>query len=347
MADCPSGNCSVRVLTREQKRQEFEYDLSNPRETWQDFRWRMLNLSEGYLQGDWDMPMVEEFLHDLWDELIHVAKRHPADSAEHDRLVTLILEARECGPITRKKTNAPADEEPEPVILPNGQRLWSDLPHLVQEFQDAWMKESMGYTAAQREGLAALTARLCALGVFPSELGRCALWLFKETFETERPLSRAEGEVDATNGAVPVVELLPACLAWLKYNSFNLAKFTATNHDYPAPSMGDDVPASTTPGDLAPKSEFPCSGFSIPRWVFWRRRYKHFYHCGNEQVAKLARACFEEAVFKGTRMGIELPGEKVFLVRIFEALDMELAARGMQGSVNPEEIEIDMDWAED
>ncbi|OGM49948.1 hypothetical protein ABOM_001589 [Aspergillus bombycis] len=325
MADCPSGNCSVRVLTREQKRQEFEYDPANPQETWQDFRWRILNISHGYLEGHWDMPFVEQGLHDLWDELIHVAKRHPAGSAEHDRLVTLILDVQQCGPIERKKKDAPADAEPEPVVLPNGQRLWSDLPYLVQEFQDAWMKESMGYTAAQREGVAALTARLCAVGVFPSELGRCALWLFKETFETERPLTRAEGERP----------------------SFKLVTFTVTNHDYPPPSMGDDVQASTAPGDLAPRSEFPCSGFSIPRWVFWRRRYKHFYHCGNEQIAKLARACFEEAVFKGARMGIELPGEKIFLVRIFEALDLEMAARGMPGSVDPEDIEIDMDWAEE
>ncbi|KAE8141400.1 hypothetical protein BDV38DRAFT_279301 [Aspergillus pseudotamarii] len=99
--------------------------------------------------------------------------------------------------------------------------------------------------------------------------------------------------------------------------------------------------------DLAPKSEFPCSGFGNARWVFWRKRCKHIYHCGNEQVAKLARGCFEEAVFKGMRIGIELPGEKIYLTRAFKALDAEFAARGMQGSVNPEDIEIDMDWAEE
>ncbi|KAE8314018.1 hypothetical protein BDV41DRAFT_534846 [Aspergillus transmontanensis] len=344
MAKFPSGNCSVRVLTCKQKRQEFTYDPANPQEVWQDFKWRILNFTQGYIEHTWDIPFVEEGLHDLWDELIHVAKRHPADSAEHDRLVTLVLEAREWGTVARKKKDASTDEEPEQVILSNGQRLWVDLPYLVQEFQDAWMKESMEYRAAQREGLAALTARLCAVGVYPSELGRCALWLFKETFETERPLTRVEG--DATNACAPIVELLPACHAWLKYNSFKLAMFTATNHDYPPPSTGDSAQASTAPGDLSPKSEFPCSGFSIPRWVFWRRRYKYFYHCGTEQVAKLARACFEEAMFKGTRMGIELPGEKIFLTRIFEALDAEMIARGMH-SMEPQDIEIDMDWAEE
>ncbi|KAB8207499.1 hypothetical protein BDV34DRAFT_211527 [Aspergillus parasiticus] len=294
MAKCPSGNCSVRVLTRNQKRQEFTYDPANPQEAWQDFKWRILNFTQGYIEHTWDIPFIEEGLHDLWDELIHVAKRHPADSAEHDRLVTLVLEAREWGTVARKKKDASTDEEPEQVILSNGQRLWVDLPYLVQEFQDAWMKE------------------LCAVGVYPSELGRCALWLFKEAFETERPLTRVEG--DATNACVPIVELLPACHAWLKYNSFKLAI----------------AQASTAPGDLSPKSEFPCSGFSIPRWVFWRRRYKYFYHCGTEQVAKLARACFEEAMFKGTRM----------------ALDAEMIARGMH-SVEPQDIEIDMDWAEE
>ncbi|KAE8368962.1 hypothetical protein BDV27DRAFT_153598 [Aspergillus caelatus] len=311
------GNKRTSESCEEDNRQTFTYDPANPREAWQDFRWRILNFSQGYIEHTWDFSFVEEGLHDLWDKLIHVAKRHPADSAEHDRLVTLILQARECGPVTRKAKDTSVDEEPEEVFLPNGQRLWIDLPYLVQEFQDVSMKESMGYTAAQWEGL--------------------------EAFETERLLTRVEGEENASNACVPVVELLPACLAWLKYKSFKLATFTATNHVYPPPSAGDSVQDSTAPGDIAPKSEFPCSGFSIARWVFWRRRYKHFYHCGNEQIAKLARACFEAAVFKGMRMGIELPGEKIFLTRVFKALDAELAARGMQVSVNPEDIEIDMD----
>ncbi|KAB8230229.1 uncharacterized protein BDW43DRAFT_314282 [Aspergillus alliaceus] len=175
---------------------------------------------------------VDERLRDLWDELIHAAQALQAPSAEFDRLVTLALEARELGPYVRKKEAGISDEVQEEAILPNGQYLWTDLPYLVQEFEDAWAKESMGYTAKERESLA-------------------------------------------------------------------------------------------------------------------RKRFKDLHLYGNEQIAKMARACFEEAILTGFGVGLDIPREEKYLEKLFGMLDAELAARDLKGSVGPEGVEINKAWADE
>ncbi|KAA8644298.1 hypothetical protein EYZ11_008348 [Aspergillus tanneri] len=68
----------------------------------------------------------------------------------------------------------------------------------------------------------------------------------------------------------------------------------------------------------------------------------------NESAVK--RASSEEAVQAGRCIGIEIPGERAYLERVFEVQvevpDKELIARGWEGSEGAEDIEIDPDWAE-
>jgi hypothetical protein len=47
----------------------------------------------------------------------------------------------------------------------------------------------------------------------------------------------------------------------------------------------------------------------------------------------------------GLAVGIEIPGEKKYLEKVFEALDKKLLVRNKLGSVGPEDIEIDPNWA--
>ncbi|KAE8390756.1 hypothetical protein BDV23DRAFT_172196 [Aspergillus alliaceus] len=250
---------------------------------------------------------AEERLRDLWDELIHAAQALQAPSAEFDRLVTLALEARELGPYVRKKEAGISDEVQEEAILPNGQHLWTDLPYLVQEFEDAWAKESMGYTAKERE--------ICT-----PELSRCALWLFKQTFEVEKPLTPTQEGGDTEDTCSSTTEMLPACNAWLKYDKVRLKKLSAANFGL--------------------TSSLTEKGTQI-------KRFKDLHLYGNEQIAKMARACFEEAILTGFVMGLDIPGEEKYLEKFFGMLDAELAARDLKGSVGPEDVEINMAWADE
>ncbi|KAM5447676.1 hypothetical protein McanCB49686_007539 [Microsporum canis] len=113
---------------------------TNPRETWEGLYNNIHSIGRSYLENDSTAFEIEGRLHDLWDELIHAARITPALSPEHDRLVVLILEARELGPFPVNKKDG--DSLPPTVIcdmatLPNGQRLWADFLYLVQEIQDS------------------------------------------------------------------------------------------------------------------------------------------------------------------------------------------------------------------
>jgi hypothetical protein len=345
MAACENGSCAVRYRNREEKRNEYKHDFTNARDTWQGLRDDLFRIGHQYFDCTADIPDIEESLHDVWNELIHAAKIIPSISSEHDRLLTLVITVRELGNFSRKLKNAIPGGDEEVATMANGQRLWTDVPYLAQDFQDYWTNESIVLPAIERENLAVLTAKLCGAGVCSIDLARCALWLFKETLETERPLIVSSSGGDHSKGChPPVSELLPACIEWLTYSNSKLARLSADNCNPASWSEGGEDRVSIAPGPLATKANVIQQGFSVSRWLFWRQRLGEMYLSGDQQVAKSARKCFEVMALTGLAVGIEIPGEKKYLERLFEALDKELAARNGKGSVGPEDIEIDPAW---
>lgn len=343
MTACPDDSCAVSYVSREDKRKEFKQNYSNALATWKDIRDDLFRIGHQYFDYTAGIPEVAESLHDTWDELIHAAKVLPSMSSEHDRLVTLVLEVRELGLFTRPKKDATFGDGHEVAVMPNGQRLWTDVPYLQQEFKLSWTTESMGFTVAERESLAVLTAKLCASGVCATDLACCALWLFRETLEKERPLTaQSSGDRASKDSYPPIIDLLPACVEWLKYGNHKLVKLSVENF---RPVVSDDE-ASTSPGPLASQVNITQHGFSVQRWLFWRYRFGELYLQGGEQVAKLARPCFEAMVGTGLEVGISIPGERGYLDSLFKALDEELIARGFKDCVGPEDIEIDPSWAD-
>lgn len=296
----------------------------------------IVSIGDRYFNHGREGEDLEQELGDLWDEIFYAARFIFVTGPEAGHLVALILEAREFGHLARSGGQ-------EGAIMPNGQRLWTDLPYLVQELEGMWAMESYKFGITERANLAAFTARLCAAGVCPEELSRCALWLFKETLEMERPLY-LRGTFER-NMRPCVADSLPACLAWLQFNKFKLVKLSAIDYNSTTHDDEGESAFSTKPGPLAASAGIAQDGFSIKRWLFWRRRFKELYSTGDSEIMKLARACFEEAVQAGRLIGLDIPGEKQYLAQVFQALDRELAARDFVGSVEPSDIEIDMNWA--
>ncbi|KAM5442977.1 hypothetical protein MferCBS31731_001850 [Microsporum ferrugineum] len=346
--DCRGGTCALPDLTREQKRKEYETDPANAQEIWENLRNTIGGIGRGYFNDDFTTVEIEEQLHDLWDELIHAAKIMPATSSELDRLVTLVAETRALGIFAQNKADrdaalvsGPAAPERDEVTLPNGQQLWIDLPYLAQEVTGSWTADSMGFTPAERESVAVWTAKLCATGICSEDLSRCALWLFKQTLETDRPLT----EEEQGNKARPTIhDLLPACLAWLKHSNTKLVKLSQENYTTTCSSGGNTNDGIITPGDLAVKAGVTQPGFTIKRWLFWRQRFKDLYRSAVPPVVKLARSCFDAAIFSGMDVGLTVPGERAYLSRLFEALDKEVEAREFKECIDANDIDIDMDW---
>ncbi|PFH61512.1 hypothetical protein XA68_17169 [Ophiocordyceps unilateralis] len=327
---------AVGELTREEKRKEYERDPVKASSVRKNLRQDLLRISQQFFDGEDDF---EEGVRDVWDELIHTACILPPDSAEIDRLATLVLEIRELGPLVRKG----GDGNEQLGVMPNRQRFWSDLPYLFDELCESWAADASvsaleeraslpdsGYEspiAARRARLAALTAKLCAVGVLPDALSSFALWLFKDALETE-------GADEA--------RLLPACFEFLSNAHLMLAKLCAANHEPPATEKRE-----VRPGPLAVRAGVDKPAFSIQRWLFWRRRFGELYVADEPGVAKLSRQCFEVMVDTGLALGIDIAGEKKYLERVFEALDKEVEALDAEVCVSADSIRIDPAWAED
>ncbi|KAL3959159.1 hypothetical protein ACCO45_007321 [Purpureocillium lilacinum] len=321
---CASGSCTAPLQTREEKRKAFDHADMTAAEICDGLRNDLHRIGMDYL-SDHDLSRVETDVHDVWDELIHAAKIIPSVDAEHDRLVTLILELRELGNIMRRNKDAGAEEA---AVLSNGQRPWADLPFLAEELNAFWTNESRTLTVSERQSLAVMSG--CPLA-FQGGAGNG---------QATGP-SSAEDQV-SQQPDLTAADLLPACLEWLKYGKCKLAKLSLDNH---RPALSKEDAALASPGPLAVAAGIKDEGFSLARWLFWRQRLGELYRGGGEQVAKPARACFEQMVNAGMSMSVNIPGERRFLDKAFEALDKELAAREFKGSVGIEEIEIDPRWA--
>ncbi|KAF4592131.1 hypothetical protein GQ602_002430 [Ophiocordyceps camponoti-floridani] len=328
--------CATGSLTRQEKRQEYQSDPVKASSVRNSLRQDLLRISQEFFNGEDDF---EETVRDVWDELIHTACILPPDSAETDRLVTLVLEMRELGPLVRKG----GDGDDQLAVLPNRQRFWSDLPYLLDELCESWVADASvpalesrasqpdssheSPTAVRRARLATLTGKLCAVGVLPEDLSGFALCLFRDALEVE---------------AADEARLLPACFEFLSSAHLILAKLCAANHEPAAYEKRGDV----SPGPLAVRAGVDGSGFSIRRWLFWRRRFGELY-VGGGTLAKLARKCFEVMVDTGLALGIDIPGEKRYLEKVFQALDREVEELDAEVCVSADGIRIDPGWAED
>jgi len=321
-------------LTREEKRKEYNYDFSKAQDTHQDLVHGLTGYGIPFFDHKIDISDIKSHLHDTWDRLIYAAKVIPSTSAEHDRLVTLISTVRELGTFTRARKNENGLEEVEEAKLPTSQRLWTDLPYLAQDIQAFWINEFANLGSEEKESLATFTAKLCASGICSAELAQCALWLFKTTLETE---SSSDTQANMSS-------LLPALLQWMKHSNHKLISLCVGKS---SPSRSAALDSSvTSPGLLAKEAQVSSEGLSVERWLFWRRRLGELYLTGDPTVAKPARQCFDVMALTGLDVGLNIPGEKKYLEKLFKALDEELVTkRGGKGCVYPEDIEIDPAWA--
>lgn len=305
---------------------EVESQSNNQSSLWPSIREFILNINYRYIQSNLPITIFEQDIHDLWYMFFQTAQITDADSPEHDRLVSQLIYAKELG-TSQRITGPTADTF----------RLWTDLPYLVGDIREAWEKKSMKLRPTQRHNFVAFTARLLALGVCDSGVSLCALWLLREALETPRPLIQAEVDGDE----VSVAELLPATIEWFQQSSPKLLSLAVKNR-----SFAEVDSQISLPGELARNAGINQAGFTVSRWVFWRKRFKEICRCENAQVAKEARLGFDAMISSGRLMGYNIPGEANYWAKVEKALEEELVRSG-NASVSLEDIAVGLDWADD
>ncbi|KAF7588057.1 hypothetical protein BBP40_006226 [Aspergillus hancockii] len=243
------------IATIDDDREKYGYDNDNP--FWRQARLFVKNISSRYAKSDLAVDLYEYDLRELWYLIIQGAKITDADHPAQDRLAGQVLHAREMGVLSRRGTNLKVEER---AWTSNG-NIWVDLPFLAQEIQVAW-KAAAKLSAKQRHNLSAFIARIGSWGICDPDLCVCALSIFKDTFETRRPLVATDDKQN--DSLLPIADLLPAAVVW----------------DF----------ESSTIGDLAGEAHvFPATGFNTSRWLFWRRRLEEISQSDLAETAALAQ----------------------------------------------------------
>lgn len=210
-------------------------------------------------------------LHDLWRLFIWCAKGTPADDTRQDTRALQILHIRELGVVVSSET------EPRAALTEEGERIWVDLPYLNTDLWMVW-DNALGMKPSHMENLAAFTARLVRIGVRTDELAFCMLQLCKQVLETEPPASAAS-----------LVELLPAVFQWFKHCGEKLNGLCISNRI----ATGE---ASFSPGPLARAAGVHKTGFSLDRWLFWRKVVEDFALSKDKELAAEGKRIFDQMI---------------------------------------------------
>jgi len=278
-----------------------------------NYHFHAVNMPPGYWAID---------LHDIWMLFIWCAKGTPADDPRQDQCAMQILHVRELGDVFITKEDTPRE------ALMEGERIWIDLPYLVQDFRNVWEK-ALDMKPSHMHNLAAFTARLAGVGVCEDKLTFCMLQLCRQILETERQA-----------GEPPLAELLPAIGRWFIHCGEKLNRLCINSHIFPEETR-------FLPGPLAQAAGVQENGFSVSRWLFWRKTIKDFAVSGDEKLAEEGKRVFDHMMLVGQQTQNKLPGESKYWDKVWKTLGNEMAERNKNGGnhcVEITDVKIDLNW---
>jgi hypothetical protein len=217
-------------------------------------------------------------MHDLWYLFVQASMNISDQSAEQDRLIGQILYARELGVLSRKGENMETVEE---AVTSDG-KIWKDLPFLVEDMTDYWIKGCGSMSTDQRQNFASFLAKLSAVGVADDKLCGCALIVLRDTLESTRPLGKAvpgpvviserqghrdELEDHRSTESLSIADLLPAANSWLINARHKIVQLSENTVDI-FPAQVGMLGELARDGGVMPEK----GGFSPQRWLFWVKR---------------------------------------------------------------------------
>ncbi|KAL7959011.1 hypothetical protein V8C34DRAFT_281217 [Trichoderma compactum] len=153
---------------------------------------------------------------------------------------------------------------------------------------DFWVKDCATMSPDQRVNFSCFLAKLASTGVDDNICG-IALLVFKDTFETARPLGSLDGQSDEdTRRALhnlSIAALLPAAQVWLAVAHNKIIQLSDKLWNSLATVRQDET--NFTGSDLGRRSS---AAFSPWRWMYWLRRL--------EEIKEEAKRVGEDALAK-------------------------------------------------
>ncbi|KAH7161818.1 hypothetical protein EDB81DRAFT_785588 [Dactylonectria macrodidyma] len=258
---------------------------------------------------------VQRKLDLIWYMVIEMAKALDKDDPFQEHLITLIMWSKEFDSLHRVLHRT------EPTAA-----TWESYG-FVNSLHASWEQLLSTGTVAQQSSLASFSAKALEAGIYGDSIGHTALWYLREVLETD----------DRDKFAA----LLPVAVVWISHCRHKLLAFSATKR-----SFGERSTAQVqTPAALTRKSGIKEPGFSMKRWLFWRRRLQELSHSSDSDVAKEGKKGFMVMINTGRELFYDVPGEARFSERLQAAMFEELKRTG-KDSVDADDIDVDVNWVD-
>ncbi|KAJ6191654.1 hypothetical protein N7519_001675 [Penicillium mononematosum] len=225
-------------------------------------------MGQRYCRSRASIDSCEPDLHSLWYVYYQCARHVSHESFEQDRWVLDILRTRGRGPLTRPAPGGGID-----IARTHDGIVWNDLPFLATDMTQCWINDCAEMDSKQRLNAASFLAKLASTRIANDRLCQIALVLFRNTFESERPLG-SSNEPDnedrrRTIHVLTIASLLPSACAWIReagHNIILLSDFSWNDCSNSTIGRGGFTFVQSELGQRAP------GGFSPWRWLYWLKR---------------------------------------------------------------------------
>jgi len=186
------------------------------------------------------------------------------------------------------------------------QRRWDQLFATADSESEPELQQQQ----QQQHSLAIFSAKVLAAGICRDLLARTGLSCLREALE---------GDDEAKT-----VARLPVAVAWIHHCHHQLLAFSVMNQF---------------------SGENSDNGYSLGRWLSWRKRFQELSHHADRAAASEAKKGFMSMMSCGLDLDCDVPGEAEFREKVAVALRDELVASG-KPSVVIGDIDVDVDWVD-
>ncbi|GAQ07496.1 hypothetical protein ALT_4817 [Aspergillus lentulus] len=269
-------------------------------------------MGQTYCRSRESIDSCEPYLHSLWYVYYQCARHVSHESFEQDRWVLDILRTRGRGPLTRPAPGAGIDI----ARTPDG-TVWNDLPFLATDMTELWINDCAAMDAKQRLNAASFLAKLASTRVANDRLCQIALILFRNTFESVRPLGSSNEPDDEdprrTIHVMTIASLLPSACAWIREAGHNIILLSDVSWNDCSNSTIGRGGFTFVQSELGQRA---AGGFSPWRWLYWLKRL--------HQIADEAAKADEKILAEQAGKAIEIMLSHVKqrnsqILRVFEA----------------------------
>ena len=271
-------------------------------------------LKDATYQAPTQFASVQSGLDVLWYMFLGTSKALGEDSVYQEKLITLLLWMKNFVELHKSLHM----DKASPV-------KWESYG-FSQALQTAWEDLVQAGSTSQQCSLAAFSSKILASGICLTPTALTALWYLREALEHEDEKS---------------LSLLPAAVIWVENAQHALLTFSIWG-ELPPEHSGSP---SYVPGALAQARGVHKPGFTVERFLFWRKRFQELAQHENPAIASDAKKGFMSMINCGRDLDYDVPGEALFAERLQAAMEQALIESGKE-SVEGDEIDINVNWVD-